>query len=147
MKKIIQFILILSLAGCASPTPAPTTIPTSAISSCDPKDMNSYSTVIMPIYMRWVETIQKANNDQPADLSAEINSLLGIDGEFRSIFPPACLSDLHKALLLASDYMLKGFSALSSEEAEATVTDYFAKANTMLAFTTNELKKITDMTQ
>jgi hypothetical protein len=147
LKKLTLLIILISLVSCASPTPSPTIITTSAISNCDPKDMEKYSASLMPFYTKWAEAMKKAYATQPENLSAEISTLQEFDGGFKSIFPPACLTELHKALLSASDYMIKGFSALSSGEAEAKVADYFARANTMLAFTINELKIITVKTQ
>ena len=99
MKKLTLLIILLSLVSCTAPTPSPTVMPTSNISNCDPKDMEKYSAIIMPIYNRWAEAIQKAYAAQPANLATEITTLQGIGGEFKGVFPPACLSELHKVLL------------------------------------------------
>jgi hypothetical protein len=147
MKKLIILIVLLSLVGCATPTPSPTVTPTSAISSCSVAEVGKYSSVIMPIYTRWGAAAQKAYSTKPGDLAPDISNLQSIDAEFKGVFPPACLSDLHKALLSASDYMIKGFSAYASGEAEAKITDYFAKANSMLAFIYNQMKILNDKIQ
>ena len=42
--------------------------------------------------------------------------------------------------------MIKGFTVLSSGEAEAKVVDYFARANAMLTVIASELLKITGKT-
>jgi hypothetical protein len=147
MKKITILIILLSLVGCAAPTPSPTAIPTSAISGCGLQEMGKYSSIIMPIYTRWGAAVKKAYSAKPGDVATDINILQAIDAEFKGVFPPACLSDLHKALLSASDYTIKGFSAYSSGETEAKISEYFARANSMLAFIYSQMKILTDKTQ
>jgi hypothetical protein len=147
MKKVTLLIILISLIGCTAPTPSPTVIPTSAISGCGLQEMGKYSSIIMPIYTRWGAVVQNAYTAKPGDVTTDINTLRAIDAEFKGVFPPACLNDLHKALLSASDYTIKGFSAYSSGEAEAKITDYFARANSMLAFIYSQMKILTDKTQ
>lgn len=147
MKKITLSIILLTLVACATPTPSSTAMPTSAISSCAPQELGKYSSFIMPIFNRWGTAVQKAYSVKPTELSTEITNLQTIDAEFKGIFPPACLVELHKALLSTSDYMIKGFTSIYSGDAEAKIADYFARANSMLAITVKELKAITTKTQ